>query len=197
MLTCENNAPFDGLTIGDNQNVIFFWTDASLLHQQRSRPFLWVSTLGVKQSRCENQSKNTPKPPQNTTTKTRSNPQNQGTKRLCVPRAQYSRSSQKSRCNRAAQSMRGGRKMRDLPDHHNHHHEATGATKVSTESCKSKKDSKVTDRHGQVPGRQSRKGKVQIGQLSQRRSKASTRPMVGQWNLLARTTDARPAQGTS
>ena len=29
---------------------LFFGTDASLLHQQRSRPFLWVSTLEVKQS---------------------------------------------------------------------------------------------------------------------------------------------------
>ena len=72
----------------------------------------------------------------------------------------------------------GVAKCEGLPDHQNHHHEATGATKVSTESCKSKKDSKVTDQHGQVPGTQQRKGKVQIGQLSQGRGKASTRPMV-------------------
>ena len=36
-----------------------------------------------------------------------------------------------------------------------------GAIRVSAESCKSKKNSKVTDQHGQAPGTQWRKGKVQ------------------------------------
>ena len=49
------------------------------------RPFLWVLTLGVKQSRCENQSKHTPNTKRNH--QTRSNPQNQRTKRLCSPRS--------------------------------------------------------------------------------------------------------------
>ena len=89
----------------------FFWTIASLLHQQRSRPFLGISMREVKRSRCENQSKQTPKQTQNTTTN-QQQPEEQSTKSLRVPRAQYSKSSQKSRCNRAAQSIRGGRKMR-------------------------------------------------------------------------------------
>ena len=50
----------------------FFWLIASLLHQQRSRPFLWVSTCEVKHSRRETkQSKHKPKPQQTTTTKTK------------------------------------------------------------------------------------------------------------------------------
>ena len=63
-------------------------------------------------------------------------------------------------------------------------------------SCKSKIDSRITDRHGEVPGAQWRKGKVQNGPISQRKSKASTRPMVvSQWGLVGKN-NARPAQGT-
>ena len=131
----------------------FFWTDASLLHQQRSRPFLWVSTLGVKQNRCENQSKHTPKPPQR-------NHQPAATRKTKAPNVNVSPalSTRGRRRNPGEIEQRracgGVAKCEGLPDHQNHHHVATGAKKVSTESCKSKKDSKVTNRHGQVPGTQ-------------------------------------------
>ena len=75
----------------------------------------------VKRSRCENQSKHTPKQTQNITTN-QQQPEEQSTKSLRVPRAQYSKSSQKSRCNRAAQSIRGVAKCEGMPDHQNHHH---------------------------------------------------------------------------
>ena len=64
--------------------LLFFLTIASLLHQQRSRPFLGISMREVKRSRCANQSKHTPKQTQNTTT-TSSNPKNRAPKVYVSP----------------------------------------------------------------------------------------------------------------
>ena len=153
----EGHSSCSGSPSSSSSASLFFCTDASLLHQQRSRPFLWVSTLEVKQGRYENQSKHTPKPPQNTTTKTRSNPPKpkRQTSNVYVSPALSTRGRRRSpgvieqrrACGRVA-------KREGLPDNQNHHHEATGATTISTESCKSKTDSRVTERHGQVPGTQ-------------------------------------------
>ena len=149
----------------------------------------------VKRSRCENQSKHTPNQKQNTTTN-QQQPEEQSTKSLRVPRAQYSKSSQKSRCNRAAQSIRGGRKMRGYARSPKPPSCSHRCKEGQPASCKSKIDSRITDRHGEVPGAQWRKGKVQNGPISQRESKASTRPMVvSQWGLVGKN-NARPAQGT-
>ena len=60
----------------------------------------------------------------------------------------------------------GVAKREGLPDHQNQRRLAR----------KSKKDSEVTGQHGQVPGTQEQKGKVQIGQLSQRRGKPARAP---------------------
>ena len=145
--------------------------------------------LEVKQSRCENQSKHTPKPPQNTTTKTRSNPPKRSAKRLCVPRAQYSRSSQKSR-----RACGGVAKCEGLPNHQNHHHEATG-TKVSTESCKSKKESDRPTRSGSRHTVAKREGTNWPTFLEERQGQHA--PHSGQpVGLVSRTTDARPVQDT-
>ena len=146
----------------------------------------------VKRSRCEKQSKHTPKQTQNTTTN-QQQPEEQSTQSLRVPRSQYSKSSQKSRCDRAAQSIGGGRKMRGYARSSKPPSCSHRCKEGQPASCNSKNDSRVTDRHSEVPGAQWRKGKVQMAQYPRGKARPARAPRwSASGDLLARTMQDQP-----
>ena len=89
----------------------------------------------------------------------------------------------------------GVAKCEGMPDHQNHHHVATGAKKVSRQAV-NRRSELPTDTVRHQP-HNSEKGRYKMAQYP--RGKA--RPARAPWwsasgDLLARTMDARPAQGT-
>ena len=167
--------------------IFFFWTDASLLHQQRSRPFLWVSTLEVKQSRYKNQTQ----PPKPAATR-----QNQSAKRLCVPRAQYSRSSQKSRCNRAEHAG-GSQNARVCQIIKITIMKPLVQRRSARKAVNRRRTAELPTDTVRYQAHSSEKGRYKLANFP----RGEARPARAPWwsasgDLLARTTDARPAQGT-